>query len=160
MKEKRKAFLTGSAAFFSCYKDYRTSDIDIIELKDNIPNVKTHLSTFDVDVGPSDVFIYCKKTPEEYIDFLLKELKINELGYDSVNKPMHIAAFLTPTFCDEIGFTINDLKKIKPVSEVLDNRHKYLKIIYDYYILNNGFFLTDSQRLEAYTEYKKERDIL
>ena len=39
----------------------------------------------------------------------------------------------------------------------MDNNHAYEKIIYDSYIENNDFYLTESQLNRAYKEYKKYR---
>ena len=39
----------------------------------------------------------------------------------------------------------------------MDDKHKYEKLIYDAYLKNNDFVLTDEQRIDAFNEYKKER---
>ena len=67
--------------------------------------------------------------------------------------------YLIPEFCQEIGFTINDLPKIKPMIDRLDIKHHYEKIIYDSYIENGAFILTDEQRDKAYQSYKQSRRI-
>ena len=38
---------------------------------------------------------------------------------------MMIGKFLVPEFCNEIGMTLEDLFKLKPLCEKLDDKHKY-----------------------------------
>lgn len=56
---------------------------------------------------------------------------------------MQLGKFLVPTFIEAIGFTIDDLKKLQPLLDNLDDKHKYEKVIYNTYIQNNDFTLTD-----------------
>ena len=53
------------------------------------------------------------------------------------------------------NLTINHLKKLSPLIDFLDDKHRYEKIIFESYIENNDFFLTEEQRLKAYLEYQK-----
>ena len=39
----------------------------------------------------------------------------------------------------------------------LDDKHKYERLIYESYINNNSFTLTEKQLQEAYDEYRKYR---
>ena len=70
---------------------------------------------------------------------------------------MVIGKFLVPEFCDAIGFTIEDLPKLEVLVTRLDEKHLYEKIIYDSYIENNAFVLTDRQRDQAYKSYLESR---
>lgn len=70
---------------------------------------------------------------------------------------MQLGKFLIPTFIEAIGFTIEDLKKLQPLADNLDDKHKYEKVIYDSYIQNNDFILTDEQLQKAYLEYKHNK---
>lgn len=70
---------------------------------------------------------------------------------------MQLGKFLIPTFIEAIGFTIEDLKKLQPLADNLDDKHKYEKVIYDSYIQNNDFTLTDEQLQKAYLEYKHNK---
>ena len=72
---------------------------------------------------------------------------------------MVIGKFLVPEFCAEIGFTIEDLPRLEPLLAKLDEKHKYEEIIYNAYIENNAFVLTDEQRAAAYESYKVSRGI-
>jgi hypothetical protein len=70
---------------------------------------------------------------------------------------MVIARYLTKEFADAIGLTIEDLVRLSPLVDKLGKKHTYLKVIYDNYLNNKGFFLTDEQREEAYMKYKESR---
>lgn len=70
---------------------------------------------------------------------------------------MEIGKFLIPDFIKEIGFTIEHLKQLKPLVDNLDDKHKYEKVIFDSYILNNDFILNDEQLQNAYKIYLKYR---
>ena len=70
---------------------------------------------------------------------------------------MQLGKFLIPTFIEAIGFAIEDLKKLQPLADNLDDKHKYEKVIYDSYIQNNDFTLTDEQLQKAYLEYKHNK---
>jgi hypothetical protein len=83
---------------------------------------------------------------EEYIDWALK----SSIG-------MVVGKFLVPEFCAKIGFTIEDLPKVAPLLEKLDDKHVYEKIIYNSYIENGSFTLTDEQRDRAYESYRNGR---
>lgn len=70
---------------------------------------------------------------------------------------MQLGKFLIPTFIEAIGFTIEDLKKLQPLADNLDVKHKYEKVIYYSYIENGEFKLTDEQLQKAYLEYKNNK---
>jgi hypothetical protein len=57
---------------------------------------------------------------------------------------MVIGKFLVPGFCQEIGMNVSDLSKLAPLLELLDKQHEYEKIIYNSYIENNSFTLTNA----------------
>lgn len=75
----------------------------------------------------------------------------------SNNTPMEIGKFLVPEFINEMNITIENLKQLEPLVSRLDDMHKYEKIIYDAYIENNDFYLTDEQLKDAYEIYIKYR---
>ena len=71
--------------------------------------------------------------------------------------PMVVRRFLIPPFNKAIDFTIEDLPRLKPLRDKLDDKHLYEKIIYESYLENNSFTLTEDQRLKAYKKYKETR---
>jgi hypothetical protein len=67
-----------------------------------------------------------------------------------------LGKFLVPDFAKEIDLTIEDLKCLSHLLEKLDEKHTYEKIIFNSYLENGDFYLTDEQRNRAYEEYKKK----
>jgi len=135
--------LTGSNVFFSCYDDFQSKDKDYILLEDNPSDYQYVKQTSSTGFC---LFQWKRLTPQEYIDYALNH-----------GLAMQIVKFLTPEFVKEIGFTISDLKQLSPLCENLDVKHQYVKIIFEAYISNNDFILTDDQRLKAYNFYKETR---
>lgn len=133
----------GSQYFFSCYPDFNSKDIDYIEI------VETNEFQYMRQItGQSKCLFQLKKCPskEGYIDWALK----SSVG-------MVVGKFLIPEFCEAIGFDVSDLPTLKPLIDKLDDKHKYEEIIYNSYIENNSFTLTDEQRDKAYESYKNSR---
>ena len=139
-----KQFQMGSTYFFSKYRDFKAKDYDDLCIMDrfifkgNVMNMK---------LKDKDVFLFRNMPKQGYID---------DLTSSGVN--MKAGKFLIPEFNEYIGFTIDDLKSIISYFDNMDDKHSYEKIIANYYIKNNGFFLTDYQRKKAYAEYKRTRE--
>ena len=72
---------------------------------------------------------------------------------------MVVGKFLVPEFCTAIGFTIEDLPKLAPLVERLDDKHMYEKVIYESYLENHAFELTIEQRDRAYSMYRESRNL-
>lgn len=149
IKYDNKKYLVGSKYFFNLYDDYIPKDTDYIVLAESSDDffkynfqLKTLIKTTD------DVFYYKKQTADEFVKSTLEQ-----------NDPLQLGKFLSKEFVSDIGFTIEHLKQLKPLLKKLDDKHKYQIIIYNAYIDNNDFILTDEQRLKAYTEYKKYRSL-
>lgn len=136
--------LVGSTYFFSCYDGFKSKDIDEVEIIDtnNFKNMR-QLS------GMGKCLFQVKRQPskEEYIDYALKN-----------NNGMVIGKFLVPEFCEAIGFTIEDLPRLAPLLKRLNENHKYEEVIYDSYLTNKAFVLTEKQRAKAYELYKNSRE--
>ena len=135
--------LMGSQYFFSCYEDFQGKDVDYVQVITTNEFAQVKQLT-----GRGKCIFSLKKHEkvDDYIDWALR----SQTG-------MVIGKFLVPEFCEEIGFTIEDLPKLYLLIGRLDDKHKYEEIIYNSYIQNNAFILTDEQRLEAYKSYKKSR---
>lgn len=138
-------FLVGSKYFFSCYEDFKSKDTDEVEIIEtsNFKNLRQL-------TGQGKCLFQLKRqdSKDKYIDYTL----LSQAG-------LVLGKFLVPEFCQEIGFTIDDLTKLKPLISKLDEKHKYEEIIFTSYIENNAFFLTDTQREKAYKSYKESRGI-
>ena len=134
--------LMGSKFFFNRYPDYTSHDVDTIEIVETDEFKEKRI----IRGQGKDMFFLKKKSKEELIADALK----SELS-------MVVGKFLIPGFNKEIGFTIEDLPKLKPLIDKLDDKHKYEEIIYNSYLENGDFILTDEQRLKAYQSYKESR---
>lgn len=135
--------IVGSKAFFSKYKDFNPKDTDYLSLVDSgdiFSNfMQAHCNGFCC-------FEYVRKPKDEMINDALE----SKLG-------MNIGKFLVPEFIKELGITIEDLKRLEPLLEHLDEKHEYERIIYLSYIENNDFYLTETQLDQAYKIYKLYR---
>ena len=70
---------------------------------------------------------------------------------------MEIGKFLVPEFISLIDLKISDLKKLQPLIDNLDDLHKYEELIYNAYLENDDFYLTEDQLYDAYKMYLKYR---
>ena len=134
--------LMGSNYFFRSYPDFEVKDIDKIDIIDT-----NEFKEKRVIRGQGKDYFYLKRKPKE------------ELIQDALKSslPMVVGKFLIPEFNRKIGFTINDLSRLQPLIDTLDEKHMYEKIIYEAYLTNNDFILTQEQRDAAYENYKKSR---
>lgn len=135
--------LIGSKYFFSCYPDFKSKDIDELQIIDT-----NEFSQMRQITGQGRCLFQMKRhsSKEDYIEWANK----SSIG-------MVIGKFLVPEFCQQIGFTVQDLPKLKVLIDRLDDKHKYEEIIYNSYIENGSFTLTDEQRNRAYKSYKDSR---
>ena len=75
----------------------------------------------------------------------------------SLNDAMTVGKFLVPDVAKYLDFTIEDIQKLSPLFEKLDEHHIYEKVIFNSYIENGGFFLTPEQRQKAFEAYLSAR---
>ena len=139
-----KKILCGSTYFFNKFKDFKSKDIDelIIVDKGNGFNFVKQVSL------EGNCRFYVVKN-SDILDYTISNSKV---------PPMAMCKFLIPEFNKEFNITIEDIKKLSSVADRLDDKHKYLKTIYNSYIENNDFVLTDEQLNAAYEVYKKYRN--
>lgn len=142
-----KKIKIGSSVFFDRYEDYKSKDVDILAIMDEFLPGHNSLNMRKINSN-EDIFLYKNLNKEQFIQDCLKS-----------GVPLRAGKFLVPEFADYIHLTIKDLKRLGFEFRKLDESHKYEKIIYDAYIKNNSFTLTDEQRLSAYEEYKKSRSL-
>lgn len=133
--------LVGSNVFFKDIEGFTSKDTDILEFVDNPTNFK---NVRQFKFPDKCVFQWRKMSIDELIDITL-----------SRNFPMEIGKFLVPEFIKEFELSINDLKRLEPIISKLDDKHKYEEVIYNSYIENNAFYLTDKQLKNAYEIYLK-----
>lgn len=138
--------LVGSRYFFSCYSDCKSKDIDEVEI------IETNEFKYMRQIsGMGKCLFQLKKQrcAQDYIDYALQ----SSIG-------MVIGKFLIPEFCNEIGLSIEGLRELAPLIEKLDKKHKYEEIIFNSYLQNGDFILTDEQRAAAYKSYKESRGLV
>lgn len=140
----RKKFLTGSRAFFSCLADFRPKDTDWIVLDDAPKGYQYYRQT---SIPGKCLFEWRDMGADALIDYALQHPK----------PPMQVIKFLSPDFAKHIGLTMMQLTRLQPIIDALDAKHRYAAIIYDSYLQNGDFTLTDEQRDAAYQCYKEAR---
>lgn len=135
-------FLVGSNVFFRGYfEDFESKDIDLLILEDE-PRGYENVRQFHFK--DRCIFQWRRMKKDEFIDLSLER----GLG-------MELGKFLVPEFARELEMDINDLEKLRPLAEKLDEKHLYEKVIYDAYVENGCWALTEEQRIEAYRIYKE-----
>lgn len=137
------SYLMGSTYFFKDYEDFSSKDIDVIEIVESSNAYKKYFH------GKKKCVFQVLKQPTTQ-DYINNEK--DEMG-------MSAGKFLVPEFNAEIGFTIEDLPKIKFLIDNLNPEHKYEEIIYNAYLKNGSFTLTQEQRDEAYKSYRLSRKL-
>ena len=139
-----REFIVGSNNFFRDIEGFTSKDEDILIVEESPTEYKNFMQ---ISRKGKCVFKWRKMTPQNFIKFTFWLDKT----------PMAAGKFLNKEFCEYIGFTITHLKKLEPVFEKLDEKHTYQKVIYDSYIENGKYYLTDEQRMKAYEVYKASR---
>ena len=135
-----KSINVGSQVFFSEYNDYVIHDKDTLHI-------------IDYPLFGETIQVMRKDNKDDFLMYNFGKDKLIELTKD----PLQVGKFLVPEFVEYINLTIDDLKKLKPLLNKIDDKHSYEKVIYKYYIKNNDFYLTKDQLDEAYEIYKKYR---
>lgn len=138
-------FNVGSNYFFNKYSDFIPGDIDEVEFEES-PKLYKHFMQFRKKDGTRCLFKWKKMSADDFVNYML-----------TTKTPMEIGKFLVPEVAQYLEFTISHLKQLQPIVDKLDNKHKYEIIIYNSYINNNDFYLTQEQLDAAYLEYRQER---
>lgn len=133
-------FVVGSSNFFKELDDYVLTDVDELHIIDcPVFGEKTLI----IHKDNRDIFLMYNSVKNDLINNI----------YD----PLQVGKFLVPEFAKYIDLTIEDLKKLEQWFDKLDNKHSYEKLIYEYYIKNNDFFLSEEQLKKVYIKYKEYR---
>lgn len=136
--------LIGSSYFFSQYQDYISHDIDVILFREMPETIK--FQCIQQYHPRKDIFVFNKKlSKKDHLDIALN------------GEGLVLGKFLVPEFCEKIDFTIDDLKKLRPLLKKLKEKHYYESLIFESYLQNNAFKLTEAQRANAYNLYKLAR---
>ena len=133
-------FLVGSTYFFKDFEDFESKDIDYV-ITELFP--KHYSNTMTIRGNGVDYMYFRRRSKHEFIRMSLNS-----------NLPMVVGKFLIPEFNNYLKFTIEDLKVLEPQFRKMDKEHLYETYIYDCYIANGEFKLTQDQLNEAYKIYK------
>lgn len=139
-----KSFIIGSFAFFKNFSDYKSKDLDELCIMDEFIFKNTNIMNMKIKNTNKDIFL-CRNMSKS--EFLMDTI--------TCDTPMRVGKFLVPDFINYINLTIDDLKSLESIFNKLDDKHKYEKIIFDAYIENNDFILTEQQLNKAFEVYKK-----
>jgi hypothetical protein len=135
--ELKPRFRVGSSYFFG-----EGHDIDEVEFEEH-PKLYKNVMQFRKRDKTRCLFKWRKMSPDEFVEYTLNS-----------KLPMEIGKFLVPEVAEYLGFTMEHLKRLAPVVDRLDGKHKYERIIYEAYMENGAMFLTPEQRDLAYAVYK------
>lgn len=144
----QKTILVGSRAFFGNIDGFTSKDYDyvlIVNREDVEFDYKNVISSPEEHICR---FIVVKRPAGELVDWVLTH-----------GSPLTLGQFLVPEYIKEMGITMQHLRKLQPLAEMIDKRHEYVQYIYYAYILNGDFVLTDEQQKEAFELYKKNRQL-
>ena len=138
-----KKIQVGSKAFFSQYEDFEPSDNDFVEIHDDA----------DVDFWVTNedgehIFHFKRMSKIEFIDFECNRAR---------KFPLVVSKFIVPELIEHFGINLEDLFICMSLFNNIDRRHQYVKFIFECYLKNSDFILTDEQRDEAYNMYKSAR---
>ena len=139
-----KTILVGSSYFFKSFEGFKSKDTDRVVLIEHPVGFKNVRQTSG---SGSCLFEWRKMTADEFVEYALTK-----------GPAMQIGKFLVPEFCEEIGFTIEHLKKLEPLVEKLDVKHGYEKIIYNSYIKNGVITAMETKNGEWIMYGVKEDD--
>lgn len=143
MRSKEK-FTVGSRAFFDGIDGFNPSDTDILYVMTDV-NVK-NFKCISFKEGEFDRILIIDMSKDELIEHI-KE-----------SDTICASKILVPSVAEYFGVTINDLPQLTNIFNALDEKHQYQKIIFNAYIENGKFEMTDEQRNLAFEEYKKYRN--
>ena len=137
-------FTVGSQAFFKDKPDFKPHDKDLLMIVDEGNGFKfsKQLST------GSTCYIYLvKHSVKDILNFVLQ---------DKVT-PLQVCKFFVPEVSEFLGMTLANFKKLEPKVRKLTGKHQYYQIIFDAYVANGSFALSEEQLEEAYASYIASR---
>lgn len=140
-----KRITIGSRAFFNGMPNFQSKDTDILVFTDN-PSGFTHYR--QSSMSGRCTIEWAMKSKEGFIAYAMRE-KADGLEFGK---------FLVSEFAKELELTIADLSMLySHFKNRIDDKHKYQHAIYDAYVTNGDFTLTDVQRAAAYDSYRAMR---
>lgn len=141
--DTNKRFLIGSRAFFSGLDGFKPKDYDYLSFVEKGNGFTNYCQHTD---GKCCRFIWVAKSKDEMLSAALQR-----------GPAMQVGKFLVPDVAAALDLTIQDLELLRPLIDKLEPLHEYEKVIYEAYISNGSFTLTDEQRAAAFEVYKAAR---
>lgn len=139
-----EAIIVGSRAFFSGMEGYRAQGCDTLTLT-------TEPDGFDWRrescLRGNRQFTYLLESPAAMVQRTL-----------DAAEPLLVGKFLVPEVAEAIGATVDDILPLEPLLEKLDDKHRYVAVIYEAVKTNGSFTLSDEQRLAAFEAYRSARE--
>ena len=142
MKEIQ-SFQVGSKMFFNEIEGFNSKDSDWLHLMEGW--LFEHPSVM-MRKGNEEHFLY----PDNGISMIEHCLEHEE--------PITAGKFLSKEFCEYIGSEITYIRKLNPLFDKIDEKHKYEAYIFQCYMENGDIYLTEEQLKEAYRIYQKPRN--
>ncbi len=135
--------IVGSRAFFSGIDGFTPGSTDYVEL---IENPEKFEWRHELSMRGVNTYSYKKEASDVMVQ--------RTLDYGN---PLLVGKFLVPAVAEAIGLTVADLQPLEPLLDDLEEKHRYIKTIYEAVKANGSFSLTDEQRAAAFEEYSKTR---
>lgn len=135
--------LVGSRAFFSGIDGFKSKDYDYLELVENPTTFKWRR---EQSLRGTCTFQFRKEPAARMVQRTLDN-----------GEALLVGKFLVPEVAQAIGATVSDILPLEPLLSKLDDRHKYVAVIFDAVKQNGSFELTDEQRAAAYEVYRQAR---
>lgn len=137
-----KQFEIGSSAFFSGMEGYGGKGSDTLLIERDPVGFKTWRESS----GPCSVVEWREMGKDEFIEATL-----------SFDRPELAGKFLITEFAEWLQMTADNLKKLDGLFSKMEGKQAYLRKIYEYYIENGKFELSEEQKKEAYSIYQEYR---
>lgn len=135
--------LVGSRAFFGSIEGFQSKDTDYLELVENPTEFEWRQ---ELSLRGVSTFRYRKETPAEMVRRTL-----------DCGESLLVGKFLVPEVAQAIGATVADILPLETLLPKLDEKHKYVAVIFEAVRQNGSFELTDEQRAAAYEAYRLAR---
>lgn len=139
----KQRFLIGSRAFFKGIDGFKSDNRNMLELHSN-PAFK-----FGVEQEEARITRVYKYTREPAHIMIARAVECGNV--------LQAGKFLVPEVAHAIGASVQDLKPLEPLFAKLPEKHQWQKTVYNAYVQNGSFSLTDVQLQEAYDKYMSAR---
>lgn len=135
----QKRILVGSRVFFACMNGFHSKDTDYLILVSEPKHFNWRRET---SMRGICTFEYKQEAARNMIARTIEQGDALLLG-----------KFLVPEVLQAIDASMEDIKPLEALLPKLDEKHKYQSVIFEAYMTNKAFTLTNEQRTEAYNQY-------